>query len=186
MSELSRINKTIANKYALALYQLAEEKNKIDVVYDQITLISKLVEENEDFKSFLSNPLFKRGKQEKTIKLIAVRLKLDRIVTNFLCFLSRNRRLYIFDLILAQLGDIINKAQGKLEAKVISAIELDDKATKEILEVLQEIEGKKVNIVKKVDPNILGGLIVFIGSKLFDSSIRGKLRRLEFNMKEIN
>ena len=186
MSELSRTSKTIANKYALALYQLAEEKNRVNIVYDHIRLVTELVRENEQFKNFLSNPILKSDEQEKIIRIISDRLNLDAMVTNFMCFMSKNRRLYIFSLIYDQLGNIINKVQGKLEATVVSAIELDAKALKEIQETLENREGKKVNLIKKVDPNIIGGLIIFIGSKLFDNSIKGKMNRLEFNMKEIN
>ena len=173
----------IAGRYARALFDLADEQHAIEQIARDLETLKRLLADNADLGAALRNPLFDSAQQGRAITEIARASGLSPIILKFLGVLARNRRLFALDGIAdAFLADLARR-RGELTVDVASAQPLTSDQTQRLTEKLNQTLAAKVRINAKVDPSLLGGLIVKIGSKLIDSSIRTKLVGLERIMK---
>jgi F-type H+-transporting ATPase subunit delta len=175
----------IAERYAAALFELADEQRALDQTARDLETLRRLVTDNGDLRAALRNPLFDNAQQGKAVTAIAEAAGLSPIVLKFLGVLARNRRLFalsaIADAFLAELA----RRRGEMTVEVTSAQKLEPEQTARLTEKLNQSLAAKVRVDAKVDPSLLGGLVVKIGSKLIDSSIRTKLIGLERAMKGV-
>jgi F-type H+-transporting ATPase subunit delta len=177
------IQASLSGRYATALFELAREKKSIDGVGASLASLKKALGESADFKLLTSNPIISREAASSGVAALAKAMKLDKLSTNFLGVLAQNRRL-------AELGSVINAFEGlasthrgEATADVTSAHKLDAAQVKALKAQLKTKVGRDVAVNLKVDPAILGGLIVKIGSQMIDSSIKTRLNTLAVAMK---
>jgi F-type H+-transporting ATPase subunit delta len=173
----------IAGRYAGALFELADEQHVLDQTARDLETLKSLLADNADLRAALRNPLFDNAQQGRAAIEVAKAAGLSPIILKFLGVLARNRRLFaleaIADAFLAELA----RRRGELTVDVSSAQPLSSEQAQRLTEKLNQTLAAKVRINAKVDPGLLGGLVVKIGSKLIDSSIRTKLVGLERLMK---
>jgi len=172
---------TLPARYAFALYALADEQGQLDAVAADLRALKAAIEGSAELARWLRNPVA-TAKQQQAAFAPAIAGCSD-LVQRFVKLVVKNRRLFalprIIDAYLAELA----RRRGQVTAEVVSAHPLDAAQEAELLAALRRIEGEKVVIEKKVDPSLLGGLVVRVGSRLFDSSLRTKLARLHVAMK---
>lgn len=175
----------IAGRYATALFELADEKNILDQIAADLRGLKALLAESKDLRRLVRSPILSRADQEKTMEAVLEHAKADRITRNFVALAARNRRLFalpgIIDAYLAMLAE----RRGEVTAEVTAANPLSDSQQKTLAETLRKLVGAKVAVDLRIDRELLGGLIVKVGSRLFDSSLRTKLRKLELAMKGV-
>jgi len=177
------IQASLAGRYAKALFELARDGRQLDTVGASLDSLRTALAESEDFKALTTSPLVSRGQGEKAVAAAAKALKLDPLTSNFLGVRARNRRL-------AKLGDTIRAFgllaaahRGETSAEIISAHPLEDDQVDALKANLKTRVGRDVNVDLKVDPAILGGLVVKVGSQMIDGSIRTKLNNAAEAMK---
>ena len=175
----------VAARYASALYDLADEQGVIDAVAGDLAALSKMIEGSADFQRFIKSPVISRSEQSKAIAAIADKAQLSPLAHKFLGLLAANRRLFALPGIIAGFRDILAERRGQATAQVTSAQPLSDAQTIALIDALKKSVGRSIDIVSKVDPSILGGLIVKVGSSMVDSSLKSKLQRLKLAMKGV-
>ncbi len=177
------IQASLAGRYATALFGLAREKKTIDAVGASLATLKAALAESDDFRTLTTSPVISREEAVRASAASAQALKLDPVTANFLGVLAQNRRL-------AQLGNIIRaynqlaaRHRGETSAEVTSAHPLDDEQVAALKSNLKARLGRDVAVDLNVDPAILGGLVVKVGSRMIDGSIRTKLNTLAHAMK---
>jgi F-type H+-transporting ATPase subunit delta len=178
----------LADRYALALLSLADEKrasdpSMLDRIAADLEALAKLAAANPRFAAFLSDPRLDARQQRAAAFEVLDRLGTGREVRNLVGVLITNRRLSILPAVCAAFGARLAARRGVETAHVVSAIPLSDAQRAALLARLTEAGFSHLRLEERVDPGILGGLIVRIGSRLYDSSIKSKLQRLQFAMK---
>jgi F-type H+-transporting ATPase subunit delta len=175
----------VAARYASALYDLADEKSAIDAVAGDLTALQKMIDDSDDFRRFIKSPVLSRADQSKGIAAIAEKAQLSPLTLKFLGLVASNRRLFALPGMIAGYRAILAERRGQATAHVTSATPLNDNQIKSLIEALKKSIGRNVDVVSKVDPSILGGLIVKVGSRMVDSSLKSKLQRLKLAMKGV-
>ncbi len=177
------IQASLAGRYAIALFELARDQGELETVAAGLAALRQALAESEDFRALTTSPLVGRDLAMRTIAAAAEAMKLDPITTSFLGVLARNRRL-------SQLGNVIRaftlltaRHRGEINAEITSAHPLDDGQVDAIKKNLRTRMGRDIAVDMDVDPAILGGLVVKIGSQMIDGSIRTKLNTLAQAMK---
>ncbi len=173
----------LAARYAAALFDLAEEKGELDQVAIDLGRLAALTKESADLRRLIRSPLFSRADQRVGIDTVMAGAKIGPLARNFVGLAAANRRL-------ADLPDIIGAFRarlaaraGEVTAQVTSAKPLSKAQTDALTESLKKALGAKIAIEAHVDPNLLGGLVVRVGSRMVDSSLRSRLNRLRLAMK---
>jgi F-type H+-transporting ATPase subunit delta len=177
------IQASLAGRYAIALFELANERKQLDAVGESLAALKQALAESDDFRTLTTSPLIGRDQAVRAVAASAGAMKLDPITANFLGVLAKNRRL-------AQLGNVIRafnllaaRHRGEITAEVTSAHKLDEGQVDAIRKNLRTRYGADIAVDLSVDPAILGGLVVKIGSRMIDGSIRTKLNALAQAMK---
>jgi F-type H+-transporting ATPase subunit delta len=177
------IQASLAGRYAIALFELANEQKQLDAVGESLAALKQALADSDDFRELTTSPLIGRDQAVRAVAATAGAMKLDPITTNFLGVLAKNRRL-------AQLGNVIRafnllaaRHRGEINAEVTSAHKLDDGQVEALRKNLRTRYGADIAVDLNVDPAILGGLVVKIGSRMIDGSIRTKLNSLAQAMK---
>jgi F-type H+-transporting ATPase subunit delta len=173
----------IAKRYAAALFELADEKGALDAVAGDLGALKAMLAGSEDLRRLVLSPMLSRRQQAAAIDAILERAKAHQITRNFAALAASNRRLFALGLMIDSYLAALAARRGEVTAEVTAANALSEAQTKTLTETLKKLAGAKVTIDFKIDREILGGLIVKLGSKLFDSSLKTKLRRLELAMK---
>jgi F-type H+-transporting ATPase subunit delta len=181
----SKATSAIAERYATALFELAEQDSALDDIAADLKTLKGLITGSDDLRRLLRSPVISREDQEKAVTAVAARTGLGRLVTNFLGLVARNRRLFALeDMIAAYLASLAAR-RGEVTAEVTSAMPLAPAQLEAIGDVLRKAVGRKVSISPTVDPAILGGLIVRVGSRMVDNSLGTKLQQLKLVMKGV-
>ncbi|RST30426.1 F0F1 ATP synthase subunit delta [Sphingomonas ginkgonis] len=177
------IRASLAGRYASALFDLARDERQIDAVSRSLDTVRQTLGESADLRTVVSSPLIGRVNAGKAIEAASAQLQLDPITTRFLGVLAKNGRL-------SQLGEVIRlftrlsaDHRGETTAEVVSARPLDDEQVAQLKQQLRARAGRDVMIDARVDPSILGGIVVRLGSQMIDVSIRTKLNTLATAMK---
>jgi F-type H+-transporting ATPase subunit delta len=179
----SNASPIIAERYAGALFELADAQHVLDQTARDLESLKGILAENADLRAALRNPLFDAAQQGRAISEVAKAAGTSPIILKFLGVLARNRRLFALDAIADAFLAELARRRGELTVDVSSAQPLTEEQSARLVEKLNQTLAAKVRINAKVDPGLLGGLVVKIGSKLIDSSIRTKLVGLERIMK---
>ncbi len=175
----------MAGRYATALYELAEDAKSTDAVLKDLQRFEALVSGSDDLKRLVKSPVFSAGEQLGAITAILDKAKISGLAANFIKLAAKNRRLFSVDAMIRAFRAIVAKARGELTAKVTVAEELNDARIKDIKAALADVTKKDVAIDIKVDPSIIGGIIVQLGSRMVDASLKTRLSAIQHAMKEV-
>jgi F-type H+-transporting ATPase subunit delta len=177
------IRASLAGRYASALFDLARNKRQIDSVSRSLDSLSQALLDSKDFSELVSSPLVSREEAGKALGALAPKLGLDAVTTNFLGVLARNGRKKELLSVIGAFRRLAAEHRGEATAEVVTARPLSDDQLANLQERLRARVGRDVNIDATVDPSLLGGMIVRLGSQQIDASIRTKLNRLAQAMK---
>ncbi|QIQ85614.1 F0F1 ATP synthase subunit delta [Erythrobacter sp.] len=177
------IQASLAGRYAAALFDLASENGTVTAVESDLETLRAALAESADLRALIGNPEISRGAQGQAMAGVAKHLGLSPLTTNFLGVLADNRRLSKLSDMIAAFKAIAAAQRGEVSAKVTSAHPLSDDQLAKLKDKLTAREGRTVMLSADVDPDLLGGLVVTIGSQRIDASIRTRLNSLAQAMK---
>ena len=177
------IRASLAGRYASALFDLARDQRQIESVASSLQTVKSALAESPDLKVLVSSPLVKRAEAAKAIAATARSLALDPLTTRFLGVLAKNGRLSQLDAVIRTFTRLAANHRGETTAEVTSAFPLNDDQLAALKANLKARGGNDVAIEAKVDPSILGGIVVRLGSRMIDASIKTKLNNLAYAMK---
>ena len=177
-------NQDIARRYATAFFELAQEQSAIDQVAKDLESVSAMFASGGDFISFINNPTLRRADQAEALVAIAKQLKLSELTQKLLGTLAEKRRLPVLKDVVAAVQEQISLHRGEISAHVTAAQALDQDQIGEIAANLSKALGRNVQVQLDVDPAIMGGLVIRVGSRIIDSSVRTKLDRLHRALKK--
>ena len=176
----------LAGRYAGALYALADDTNSLNEIVADLTDLAKLVGENDDMKMLISSPALTRGEQQAGITAITQKAGAHTLTVKFLGTLAENGRLFVLPKIISVFLEEHARRQGQISAEVVSAVTLDASRKASVEKAVASLAGSdKLSLSMRVDPSLIGGLVVRIGSRMIDTSIKTKLSRLETAMKGV-
>lgn len=183
MENSGGITASLQGRYASALYDLASDKGFVTAVESDLETLGEALVQAPDLAALIRNPQISRDDAAKAIDGVAGVLGLSDLTKNFLAVLAGNRRLAALPDVVRAFAAIAAAQRGEVTAEVTTAHALSDDQIAQLAAKLKAREGKEVKIKAKVDPEILGGLVVKIGSRQIDSSIRTRLNSLAQAMK---
>jgi F-type H+-transporting ATPase subunit delta len=185
VSDSASISTGIASRYATAVFELAKEQGNLDGLGTDIDALNGALSESEDFRSLISSPVYSRDELSSAASAVAKKMGLSGTMTNTLALMSEKRRLFVLPQLLGELSRLLADERGEVTAEVTAAKALTAEQEKKLAETLKARVGKDVNINMSVDESLIGGLIVKVGSRMIDTSIRSKLAALQNTMKEV-
>jgi F-type H+-transporting ATPase subunit delta len=174
----------IAGRYALALHELAVQEKAVDAVATQLNKFEALLAGSSDLVELIKNPTFSSDDQVRAVSAVLDKAKISGLGANFIKLVASKRRLFAVSGMINAYYALVAKERGEVTAQVTVAEALNDKNKDSIQATLNAVTGKKVTLIEKIDPSIIGGLIVKMGSKMVDSSVRTKLNSIKLAMKE--
>ena len=184
MSSNKSFSSETANRYALALYELAKENSELEVVEKDINELLVIYNTSEDLKNFIKDPTQSQSSQLEILNKISAEMSLSKIVKNFLSILIAKRRIFFLNVIFQNFISLISKKRGELNASLISSKNLTNEELKNLNAELSESMATTITFDYKVDENLIGGLKMQIGSLMVDTSIKNKLKKYEQIMLE--
>ena len=185
MSEPASISTSIAQRYATAVFELAKEADNIKAVEADLTQLHEAMSTSGDFRALIHSPIYTREEQSAAITALAAKMKLSLVMAHTLTLMAQKRRLFVLPQLVQTLRDIIATDKGEVTADVTSAKALTKTQVDKLSASLKKSTGKTVTLHQSVDETLIGGLIVKVGSKMIDTSIRSKLNSLQNVMKEV-
>jgi len=174
-----------ANRYALALYELAEDNSELSSVEKDVNEFIKLYNINTELENFIKNPTHSQSNQLVAINKISVEMKLSNIVRNFLSILVTKRRIFFLNSIFRNFLLLASKKRGELKAQLISSKSLTSDELKNLNSEISKVLGNVVSFDYKVDESLVGGLKMQIGSLMVDTSLKNKLNKYKQIMLEV-
>jgi len=175
---------TSANRYSLALFELAEENNLLSQIEDQSLSMLNLINQSNDFYNLIKDPTINQEDLSKVINIIVEKNKFDTLFKNFLNFLIQKRRFFFIESILESFIETCSIKRGELKAELKSAKNLSSDEITKITELLTKNFSSKIKLNYKHDESLIGGLVVQVGSTMVDTSIKNKLQQIENRMIE--
>lgn len=185
MSEPASISAGIAARYATAVFEIAQESKSLDGLESGVKDLTAALAESEDLRTLINSPLVSRAEQAAAISAVAKKMGLDAVLANTLTLMADKRRLFVLPQLLTALRDRLAEARGEVTADVVSAKALTKGQSEKLVAALSARIGKTVTLNTTVDDALIGGLVVKVGSKMIDTSIRSKLNSLQNAMKEV-
>jgi F-type H+-transporting ATPase subunit delta len=173
----------LAGRYATALFELASESNALDAVANDLARLQNLLTGSKDLARLVRSPVFSREDQGKAIEAVLARLGVNLLTKNFVALLAQKRRLFALSGIVAAFETLLANKRGQVSAEVVSAQPLKPEQRTALAGTLKDALKRDVHISERVDATLLGGLIVKVGSRQIDSSLKSKLVRLERAMR---
>lgn len=183
MENSGGIQASLAGRYATALFELARDEKQLEAVGASLVTLRQTLRDSEDFRSLTSSPLISRDQATAAVAATAEAMRLDPITTSFMGVLAHNRRLGQLEAIIRAFNSLAARHRGETNAEVTSAHPLTDDQVAALKANLKSRLGRDVAVDLAVDPAILGGLVVKVGSQMIDGSIRTKLNNLAHAMK---
>lgn len=172
----------MAGRYASALFDLAKEASQVKEVEAELTKFQGLLHESEDLRSMVRSPVLSSDEQARAMNAIMTKAEIGGLAANFLKLLTSNRRLFAVADMIKGFRSLAAKDRGEATAEVASAVALTDAQVEALKATLKASIGKDVTLATRVDPSLLGGLVVKVGSKMIDSSLKTKLQNLKVSM----
>jgi len=185
VSEPVSISTGIAHRYATAVFELAKESKAVAALESDLDVLAAALGESPELRDLISSPVYSRDDQLKAMGALSSAMGLGPIATNTLQLMATKRRLFVIPQLLAALRALIAEDKGEVTADVTAASKLTAAQQKSLAEVLTKSVGKDVKINMTVDESLIGGLVVKVGSRMIDTSIRAKLNSLQNTMKEV-
>jgi F-type H+-transporting ATPase subunit delta len=175
----------LANRYATALFELASERKALEQVEGDLASLDRAIGETADLARLISSPIVSREEQARAMGALADQLGLSDIVKNFLGVLAERRRLGALPAMIAEFNRRLAAHRGEETAEVTSAVPLDESQLASVKDAVAAYAGRPVQLSASVDPGLLGGLVVRIGSRMIDASLKTKLQHLELSMRGV-
>lgn len=175
----------VAGRYATALFELASEANAIDAVSADLDAFSAMLTESADLTRLIESPAFSAEDQTAAVKAILAKAGISGLSANFIGFVASKRRLFALPGMIAGFRKLVAQAKGIVSAEVTLAEQPSFKRVDEIRAALKGVAGKDVDVAIKVDPSLIGGLVVKMGSRMVDASLKTKLNSIRLAMKEV-
>ena len=173
----------IAERYATALYDMADEAKQLDAVADDLRGLKSLLEDSDDLRRLVRSPLIDRQVQTAAMTAVLEKAGVGDLTRRFVGVVGQNRRLFAMGAMIDAFLAVLARRRGEETAYVSSAAALSDAQLERLAETLRKAVGSKVRIETAVDPTLIGGLVVRVESRMVDSSVRTKLQRMQLAMK---
>jgi F-type H+-transporting ATPase subunit delta len=173
----------LAGRYANALFELARDQKAIDAVSADLASLRRALETSSDLTRLVRSPVFSAADHGRALKAILDKMGANALTTKFVLLLAQKRRLFVLTQIIAAYERLVARSRGETEAEVTAARALSDGEITELKAALKSKLGKEPRLHTKIDPTLLGGLVVKVGSRMIDSSLRTKLDGLRSAMK---
>jgi F-type H+-transporting ATPase subunit delta len=174
----------MAGRYAIALFELARDERSLDAVKTDLDRFDALVEGSDDMKRLVRSPVFSAEEQAKALSAILDKANIRGITAKFLGIVAQKRRLFAIRDMIKAFGALVARHKGETRAEVTVAEPLSDAHLNALRDALKANTKKDIALDVRVDPSILGGLKVKLGSRMIDSSLKTKLNSIKFAMKE--
>jgi F-type H+-transporting ATPase subunit delta len=175
----------LAERYAAALFDLADERRMLDEVASDLRQLRAMLAASPDLARLVRSPILTRGEQAKAIAALAGRADFSRLVCDFLAVVARNRRLFAVPAMIEAYLKNLAERRGEVTAEVTAAQPLSEPQLAQLSEQLRRSVGRRVSVDVRVDPGLIGGVIVKLGSRMIDGSIRSQLQRLQLAMRGV-
>ena len=185
VSEPASISASIAARYATAVFELSRDAGALPALEADVDALDAALAESADLRSMISSPIYGREDQARAITAVGPALGLSATTVNALLLMAQKRRLFVLPQMVAALRAMIAEAKGEITAEIVSASALTKAQSDKLAKTLSESVGKTVKLNTAVDESLIGGLVVKVGSKMIDTSIRSKLSQLQNAMKEV-
>lgn len=185
MSEPVSISSGIAARYAAALFELAKSEKALAPLEADLDMLNATLSDSEDLRQLIASPIYSREQQGASIAAIAKKMELSALMSNTLALMASKRRLFVLPQFVNALREMIAEDKGEVTAEVVSAKALTKAQSDALIKTLKDRFGKTVKLNAAVDESLIGGLIVKVGSKMIDTSVRSKLAALQNTMKEV-
>ncbi len=174
----------VSGRYATALFELTRDEKSIDAVRADLDRFEAMLTDSADLKRLVRSPVFSAGSQSKALAAVLDRAGISGIAANFLKVLTVNRRLFAVSDVIRAFRALVARFKGEATADITVAEPLSDRNLDVLKTALRSVTGKDVALNVNVDPSIIGGLVVKLGSRMVDSSLRTKLNSIKHAMKE--
>jgi F-type H+-transporting ATPase subunit delta len=174
----------VSGRYATALFELARDEKSVDAVKADLDRFSAMLDDSADLRRLVRSPVFGADAQQKALSAVLDQAAISGVAANFLKVLIANRRLFVVMDVIRAFNTLVAKFKGEVSADVTVADALSVKNLDALKAALKTVTGKDVALNVKVDPAIIGGLVVKLGSRMVDSSLRTKLNSIKHAMKE--
>ena len=175
----------VAKRYAAALLELAEDGGATGEVERDLAAFDAMLAESADLVRLVRSPVFTADEQQAALDALLTKAGISGLAANFVKLAAKNRRLFVLPDMIKAFRALLAEKRGEATAEVVSAAPLSDAHVAALKEGLSASTGKKINIAARVDPALIGGLVVKVGSRMVDTSLRTKLNSLKFAMKEV-
>lgn len=175
----------VAGRYATALFELALEEKALEQVEADVTRFGEALDAVEDMQRLVKSPMFSAEEQGRALAAILDELKIEGLTKNFLLLVSKNRRLFAAPDMIRGFRAMLANHRGETSATVTAAAQLTEAQVTAITQALKAALGKDVMLEQRVDPSLIGGLTIKVGSRMIDTSLRTKLNSLKHAMKEV-
>jgi F-type H+-transporting ATPase subunit delta len=174
----------VSGRYATALFELARDQKSVDAVKADLDKFDAMLADSADLLRLVRSPVFTADAQLKALSAVLAKAGIGGIAANFLKVLTTNRRLFAVADVIRAFRALVARFKGEAAAEVTVAEPLSDKNLDALKAALKSVSGKDVDLNVKIDPSIIGGLVVKLGSRMVDSSLRTKLNSIKHAMKE--
>ena len=174
----------VAARYASALFEVAQEAGSVDAVAADLDRFDQLVQASPDLARLIRNPIFTAEEQERAIGAILARIGVGGLTSNFIRLVASKRRLFALPDMIRAFRRLVSDSKGIVQAQVVLAEPPTDRVMADIAAALREVAKAEVALDVRVDPSLIGGLIVKIGSRMVDASVRTKLNSIRLSLKE--
>jgi F-type H+-transporting ATPase subunit delta len=175
----------MATRYAAALFELADSRKALDAVAADLTQLQKMIADSADLRGMMNSPILDRAEQTRAMAAIVKAAGFNDLTQKFTGLISQNRRLFAMPAIIKAFLKLLADRRGEMTAEVTAARALTSDQQAAVAAAIRKAVGSKVSIDVKVDPSLLGGLVVRVGSRMIDSSLKTKLQKLQLAMKGI-
>jgi len=175
----------LAGRYAAALFELADERHALDDAAGDLRQLRTMLADSPDLGRMVRSPVLSRAEQGKAIEALAEQAGLAKLTRDFLAIVARNRRLFAVPAMIEAYLAKLAERRGEVTAEITAAQALSKAQQEALGEQLRRVVGSRVTIDMRVDPSLLGGMIVKIGSRMIDGSLKGQLQRLQLSMRGI-
>ncbi len=173
----------VAARYALALFELADEQRKLDQVADDLRSLDAMIADNDDLQRLVRNPVVSRAESGRAMAALLESAGADQLTRNFIGLVAANRRLFALPAMIRGYLAELAERRGEITAEVTSAQQLSPAQTESLEAALRSAVGGKVALSVDVDPALIGGLVVKVGSRMVDSSLKTQLQKMKLAMK---
>ncbi len=185
MTTTTKGSSGLAQRYAAALFELAEGDKSLDTVAEELRQLASLIEGSEDLQRLIRSPVISRDDQQKGMTAVLQAVGIGPLVQKFVGLVAANRRLFALPGMIAAYQEMMADRRGETVAEVVAAQKLSPEQLGAVEAILKKAVGTDVALSTRVDPQLLGGLVVKVGSRMIDFSLSTKLKRLSLAMKGI-